>query len=56
MTDEQMLDRMLRNARSHSDFSDNPVPEELLRTAHDLMKWGPTSANSQPMRILYLRS
>ena len=56
MTDEQMLDLMLRKARSHSDFTDKAVPEDLLRKAHELMKWGPTSANSQPMRILYLRS
>jgi 3-hydroxypropanoate dehydrogenase len=56
MTDDQMLDLMLRKARSHSDFVDKPVPEDLLRKAHELMKWGPTSANSQPMRILYLRS
>ena len=56
MTDEKMLDRILRDARSHSDFTDQPVPEDLLRAAHELMKWGPTSANSQPMRILYLRS
>jgi len=56
MTDEKLLDVMLRTARSHGDFAGKPVPEELLRAAHDLMKWGPTSANSQPMRILYLRS
>jgi 3-hydroxypropanoate dehydrogenase len=56
MTDDQMLDLMLRKARSHGDFADKPVPEALLRAAHELMKWGPTSANSQPMRILYLRS
>jgi 3-hydroxypropanoate dehydrogenase len=56
MTDDQMLDLMLRKARSHSDFADKPVPEDLLRQAHELMKWGPTSANSQPLRILYLRS
>jgi 3-hydroxypropanoate dehydrogenase len=56
MTDEKILDQILRDARSHSDFTDKPVPEALLRAAHDLMKWGPTSANSQPMRILYLRS
>ena len=55
-TDDAMLDQILRKARSHSDFTDKPVPEELLRKAHDLMKWGPSSANSQPMRILYLRS
>ncbi len=56
MTDEKILDRMLRDARSHGDFMDKPVAEDLLRAAHELMKWGPTSANSQPMRILYLRS
>ena len=56
MTDDQTLDTILRKARTHSEFTDKPVPEELLRAAHELMKWGPTSANSQPMRILYLRS
>jgi 3-hydroxypropanoate dehydrogenase len=56
MTDEKLLDVMLREARSYSEFLDKPVPEELLRAAHDLMKWGPTTANSQPMRVLYLRS
>jgi 3-hydroxypropanoate dehydrogenase len=56
MTDEKTLDLILRKARTHNDFQDKPVPEALLRAAHDLMKWGPTSANSQPMRVLYLRS
>ncbi|HEX6691360.1 MAG TPA: malonic semialdehyde reductase [Burkholderiales bacterium] len=56
MTDEKLLDLILRQARSHSEFEDKPVPESALRAAHELMKWGPTSANSQPMRILYLRS
>jgi 3-hydroxypropanoate dehydrogenase len=56
MTDDKTLDLILRKARSHGDFADKPVAEDLLRQAHELMKWGPTSANSQPMRILYLRS
>jgi 3-hydroxypropanoate dehydrogenase len=51
-----MLDAILVQARSHGDFHDRPVPEALLRQAHDLMKWGPTTANSQPARILYLYS
>ena len=54
--DEKTLDLILRNARSYGAFEDKPVPEALLRAAHDLMKWGPTTANSQPMRVLYLRS
>ena len=51
-----MLDTILVQARSHIDFHDRAVPEELLRKAHDLMKWGPTTANSQPARVLYLYS
>jgi 3-hydroxypropanoate dehydrogenase len=56
MADEETLDLILRKARSHGDFRDKPVDDGLLRAAHELMKWGPTSANSQPMRIVYLRS
>lgn len=50
------LDLLLRKARSHGEFTDEPVPDAALRQAHELMKWGPTSANSQPARFLYLRS
>ncbi len=56
MADAKTLDLLLREARTHSDFTDKPVGEELLRAAHELMKWGPTSANSQPARFVYLRS
>ena len=56
MTDEKTIDLLLRNARSHGDFDDRPVPETLLRAAYDLMKWGPTTANSQPARIFFLMS
>jgi 3-hydroxypropanoate dehydrogenase len=33
-----------------------PVTDETLRRLYDLMKWGPTSANCSPARILFLRS
>ena len=56
MADDKTLDLLLRKARTHSDFTDQPVSDDTLRAAHDLMKWGPTSANSQPARFLYLRS
>ncbi|MGH8691110.1 MAG: malonic semialdehyde reductase [Burkholderiales bacterium] len=54
--DDAALDLLLRKARSHGEFTDRPVGDEVLRAAHELMKWGPTSANSQPARFLYLRS
>jgi 3-hydroxypropanoate dehydrogenase len=56
MADEKTLDLILRQARSHSDFTEKPVSDQVLRAAHELMKWGPTSANSQPLRIVYVRS
>jgi 3-hydroxypropanoate dehydrogenase len=50
------LDRLFRAARSFNDFTDRPVTDDELRALYDLAKWGPTTANSQPQRILFLRS
>ena len=47
MADEKTLDVILREARSHGKFHDRPVDPALLRAAHEIMKWGPTTANSQ---------
>ena len=52
----EALDLLLREARSHSDFKPDPVSADTLRALYDLMKWGPTTANSQPQRILFVRS
>jgi 3-hydroxypropanoate dehydrogenase len=56
MADEKTLDLLLRKARTHGEFTEKPVRDETLRAAHELMKWGPTSANSQPARFVYVRS
>jgi 3-hydroxypropanoate dehydrogenase len=56
MADDETLDLLLRKARTHNDFTDKPVSDAALRAAHELMRWGPTSANSQPARFLYLQS
>ena len=53
---DQALDILLRDARSYSDYKPQPVNDETLRQLYDLMKWGPTTANSQPQRILFIRS
>jgi 3-hydroxypropanoate dehydrogenase len=50
------LDTIFREARTHNGWLDKPVTDELLRRLYDLMKWGPTSANCSPARILFLRS
>jgi 3-hydroxypropanoate dehydrogenase len=56
MTDNKMLDLILRDAHTHNEFTDRAVSDETLRAIHELMKWGPTSANSQPMRVVFVRS
>ena len=50
------LARLFTEARTHNAFLVKPVPDALLVEALDLAKIGPTAANSQPLRVLFLRS
>ncbi len=54
--DDKSLDLLFRNARSHSVWQDKPVSDELLQQVYDLAKWGPTAANSCPMRVVFVKS
>lgn len=47
------LDTIFRNARSYNAYRDTPVDEATLRQIWDLMKWGPTSANQLPARLVW---
>jgi 3-hydroxypropanoate dehydrogenase len=54
--DEQAMDLLFREARTHNGWLDRPVSDELLKQAVDLMKFGPTAVNASPMRIVFVRS
>jgi 3-hydroxypropanoate dehydrogenase len=54
--DNEALDLLFRQARTHNVWLDRPVPDDILRQLYDLVKFGPTSANSNPARILFLRT
>ena len=54
--DGDMLNRIFREGRTYDAFLDKPVSEGLLQEAYDLAKMAPTSANCQPMRILFVTS
>lgn len=56
MSDDATQDLLLREARSHNKWRDEPVSDETLIALHDLLKWGPTSANCSPARFLFLRT
>jgi 3-hydroxypropanoate dehydrogenase len=47
------LDRLFRTARTFNGYLDKPVGEDRLRAVWDLMKWGPTSANMLPARLVW---
>src|SRR5271166_6087736 len=53
---DEALDVLFRKARTHTAWLDKPVGDDTLRQVYDLMKFGPTSANSSPGRILFLRT
>lgn len=50
------LDTLFRAARTHSAWLDTPVGDDTLRRIYDVMKWGPTSANTTPARFVFVRS
>jgi 3-hydroxypropanoate dehydrogenase len=50
------LDILFRKARTHNAWLDKPVGDDLLHQLYELMKYGPTSANSNPARIIFLRT
>src|SRR5699024_623615 len=54
--DEAAQDLLFREARTANAFTDEPVTDEQLRAIYDLVKWAPTSMNTQPLRIVVLRS
>ncbi|WP_414709780.1 malonic semialdehyde reductase [Reyranella sp.] len=56
MIDDRSLDTLFRNARTHNGWQPRPVSDDQLRAIYDLMKWGPTSANSSPARIVFVRT
>ena len=50
------LAKLFGEARTHNAFLARPVPDALLAEALDYAKMGPTAANSQPLRVVFLRS
>jgi 3-hydroxypropanoate dehydrogenase len=54
--DSHALDQLFRKGRTYSAWLDEPVSDDKLRELYDLMKLAPTSANSAPARVLFLRT
>ena len=52
LTDDA-LDTLFRTARTYNGYTDEPVSQDQLRQIWDLMKYGPTSANQLPARLVW---
>jgi 3-hydroxypropanoate dehydrogenase len=50
------IQQLFTVARTHHAWLDTPVADELLQEIYDLTKWGPTSANGSPVRIVFVKS
>jgi len=51
---DEALDIIFRDARTQNKWQDKPVSNAHLMAVYDLMRWGPTSANSSPARFYFL--
>ncbi len=53
---DEALDQVFRAARTHNDWQDKSVSDDLLARLYEVMKYGPTSANCSPARIIFVKS
>jgi 3-hydroxypropanoate dehydrogenase len=53
---DSALDTIFRSARTHRVWTERKVSDVLLQAVYNLAKMAPTSANCQPMRVLFLTS
>ncbi len=54
--DQAVLEQAFTHARTFNKFTDQPVSDAMLHQLYDLLRWGPTSMNSQPARFVFLRT
>lgn len=47
---------LFTDARTVNNFADTPVSDEELRSIWELARWSPSAANSQPLRVLFVRT
>lgn len=53
---QQALDQLFANARTHNAWQNKPVSDELLQAVYEQTKWAPTSANCSPARFVFVKS
>jgi 3-hydroxypropanoate dehydrogenase len=49
-------EQLFTEARTQNGYFDQAIPEATLRALYDLLKWGPTAANTCPARFVFVQS
>lgn len=53
---QDALNTLFNDARTYNNWQDKPVEDDTLMQLYDLVKMAPTSANCQPMRVVFVKS
>ncbi|MGO4708922.1 malonic semialdehyde reductase [Chryseobacterium sp. 2TAF14] len=53
---KEVFNQLFTDARSHHHWTEKPVSDEDLKSLYEIIKFGPTSGNLQPARIVFVRS
>lgn len=56
MSPQAAINRLFLDARTHGHWLDRPVEDDVLRQLYELARMPPTSANTQPMRVVFVKS
>ncbi len=56
MSSPDFMASVFEDARTHRFFTDQPVPDDLLKTLYETMKFAPSASNTCPMRVLFVTS
>jgi 3-hydroxypropanoate dehydrogenase len=54
--DKAVLQQLFLDARTHGHWQDKAVSDEQLQGIYDLAKWGPTSFNCSPLRLVFVKT
>jgi 3-hydroxypropanoate dehydrogenase len=56
LLDDASLNSLFNEARSHNAWLERPVEDAVLQRLYELARMGPTAANSQPLRLVFVKS
>lgn len=52
----EAINQIFMNARTHHAWTASPVADDLLKKLYDVLKQGPTSLNTSPIRVVFIKS